>query len=108
MNKPKTEAISDTRQPGLAPATCYAALCAHVAQMAPHQRERKGGQLLATARDEIGRKTDALLKLRAMIAGEHLACRMKNGDELLAVIAEALKPPNAKLCGLRGDEEGTQ
>ena len=27
MNEPKTEAINDTRQPGLAPATCYAAPC---------------------------------------------------------------------------------
>jgi hypothetical protein len=25
MNEPKSEAINDTRQPGLAPATCYAA-----------------------------------------------------------------------------------
>ena len=96
MKPTETIPIDGQRQPPLAPATCYAALCAHVAQMAPHQRERKGGQLLATARDEIGRKTDALLKLRAMIAGEHLACRMKNGDELLEVIAHALKPHNEK------------
>lgn len=37
-----------------------------------------------------------LLKLQAMIAGKHLAKRMENGDELLAVIASGLEH-NAEL-----------
>lgn len=92
--KMANDLIQQPTPAALDPVTCYAALCAHVAQMAPHQRERRGGQLLVQARDEIGRLSAGLLRLQVMIAGYHLAHRMETGEELLREIQETLKPHN--------------